>query len=420
MPSPKKSLTPDVYFDGLLSNEDRFSWIQENYQELINSLAGINKEAGYEFRLYNNPGEANVYAQIMYIKPNSPAAQAGLMRGDWITAINNRTMTTSDYRTIIAQTSEAHTLNYERYNFEDEIWETETPVSLATIQYAEDPNFTHKVFTVGEKKVGYYVYNFFAPGTNNTYNNTMRTVFGEFKSAGITDLVLDLRYNSGGAESATVVLASLIGKNVNDSKVFTRREYNDIITTEYSKPGRENIFTVNFTTEDNNIGTQLTGNVYILTSTSTASASELLINGLKPYMNNIYLIGNKTVGKNVGSISLFKENDPKNTWGMQPIVTKSYNSNMQSDYANGFQPNILDPDNARIIYPLGNERERLLKKALDHVAGIAARVGRDEQSSIRELASSADFKRGSFNLVIDDKKIKSVFQELENNMIQLP
>lgn len=117
---------------------------------------------------------------------------------------------------------------------------------------------------------------------------------------------------------------------------------------------------------------------------------------------------------------MFKENDPKNTWGMQPIVTKSYNSNMQSDYANGFQPNILDPDNARIIYPLGNERERLLKKALDHVAGIAARVGRDEQSSIRELASSADFKRGSFNLVIDDKKIKSVFQELENNMIQLP
>jgi carboxyl-terminal processing protease len=422
MPSPRKSLTPDAYFDGLLSNEDRFSWIQENYQELLNSLEGINKEAGYEFRLYNNPGEAEVYGHIMYIKPNSPAAQAGLMRGDWITAINNETMTTTNYRTVLGKISEGHTLSYERYNFENETWEVKTPVSVATIQYAEDPNFMHEVFTVepSGRKVGYYVYNFFAPGTDSVYNIKMRNVFSDFKTAGISDLVLDLRYNSGGAESATVVLASLIGKDVNKSKVFARREYNNIITTEYSKPGAPNIFTVNFKTEANNIGTQLTGNVYILTSSSTASASELLINGLKPYMNNIYLIGNKTVGKNVGSTSLYKENDPKNTWGMQPIITKSYNSNMQSDYSNGFQPDVLDLDNAKIIYPLGDERERLLKKALDHINGIAARIGKEEQSSIRELASSADFKKGSYNLVIDDKIVKGAFQELENNIIQLP
>lgn len=422
MPKPKKSSSPDVYFDALLSDEDRFSWIQENYQELLNSLEGINKEAGYEFRLYNNQGETNVYAQIMYVKPNSPASQAGLMRGDWITSVNGQTMTVSNYRTILNQLSEPHTVNFDRYNFTTESWEAQTPVSLATLQYAEDPNFMSEVFTLepSGRKVGYYVYNFFATGTNNSYNNTMRNIFNDFKQEGITDLVLDLRYNSGGAESATVVLASLIGKNVDHAKIFTRREYNDLITQEYSKPGSPNIFTVNFVNEDNNIGAQLTGNVYILTSSSTASASELLINGLKPYMNDIYLIGNKTVGKNVGSTSLFKENDPKNTWGMQPIIVKSYNSNMESDYANGFIPDELDLDNSKIIYPLGDERERLLNKALNHINGVAARVAKDEQSMLQELGSSADFKKGSYKLVIDDKTVKSVFREIENNSIQLP
>src|SRR6185436_12247973 len=87
--SPNKSQEPDVFFESLLSNEDRFSWIQDNYQELLNSLQGVNKEAGYEFLLYrDNTNPENVLAQVVYVKTGSPAASKDLKRGDIITQIN--------------------------------------------------------------------------------------------------------------------------------------------------------------------------------------------------------------------------------------------------------------------------------------------------------------------------------------------
>ncbi|MFM7851365.1 MAG: S41 family peptidase, partial [Flammeovirgaceae bacterium] len=172
---------------------------------------------------------------------------------------------------------------------------------------------------------------------------------------GITDLVVDLRFNSGGAEAATVNLASLIGKGVDNTKVFAKRQYNANLTQQIlNDPNYGAAFlSTKFVNKTQNIGNMLrNGRVYILTGPRTASASELLINGLKPYMD-VYLIGSTTYGKNVGSISIYEQNDPKNTWGMQPIVVKSFNSLDQSNYSNGFTPNIKDDDNG-VLAPLGD------------------------------------------------------------------
>ena len=105
------------------------------------------------------------------------------------------------------------------------------------------------------------------------------------------------------------------------------------------------------------------GRVYILTSSRTASASELIINALKPYME-VFLIGDTTYGKNVGSISLFEENDNKNQWGLQPIVVKVFNSQDQSDYGTGFVPDVVHKDNGLYLYPLGDPKEALLSQAI--------------------------------------------------------
>ncbi|MEJ0031335.1 MAG: hypothetical protein WDO15_13590 [Bacteroidota bacterium] len=109
--------------------------------------------------------------------------------------------------------------------------------------------------------------------------------------------------------------------------------------------------------------------VYILTGSRTASASELIINGLKPFMD-VYLVGGTTIGKNVGSITIYDENDPDNKWGMQPIVVKLFNSQGQSDYSNGFTPQIPDDDNSLYLYPLGDPRETLLNKTITQITGI--------------------------------------------------
>lgn len=411
--SPKKSSAPDVFFNSLLSDEDRFSWIQENYIELLNSLQGINKEAGYDFKLYlESAGSEVLIGQIMYIKSGSLIETEGkdLQRGDVFTKINGKQMTLSNINDLIEGTKENHTLTYSRNSVDKGI------ISLNTAEFAENPNFMDKIIEVGENKIGYYVYNFFAVGTSEEgtqYNDEMDEVFDRFKNGGITDLIIDLRYNSGGAEGATINLASLIGKDVDNTKVFTRRIYNpELHDYLLNNPNYGSEFlTKKFIGKSENVGSMLNNSrVYILTGFRTASASELLINGLRPYMD-VFLIGDVTVGKNVGSISIYEEDDPKNTWGMQPIVAKSYNSLNQSDYSDGFEPNILNEDRHLQIEPIGDLDETLLSEAINHItggSGARKQIARGIQAE--NVASSTDFKRGSYYLVLDEKKLKDVFK----------
>ena len=159
------------------------------------------------------------------------------------------------------------------------------------------------------------------------------------------------------------------------------------------------------------MGSQISGKVYVLTSGRTASASELLINGLKPYME-VFIIGDTTVGKNVGSISLYEPDDPKNTWGMQPIITKSYNSLNQSNYSDGFVPDVFNKDNALELFPLGDAQETLLSIAIAEITGTGGRRALpDHKVHSVLIGSSADLKRGNFNLLIDDERIKTFIRK---------
>jgi C-terminal processing protease CtpA/Prc len=418
--NPDKTLEHEAFFKSLLNSSDRFSWIQDNFKDLQNSLQGISKEAGYELALYRESADNNnVFAQIVYVKPNSPATNADLHRGDIITKINSEQLTLSNYQALLGAISENHTLTYRPYNVSTQEFGSEQTKALATIEYTENPNFLNKVFTYNDRKIGYYVYNFFATGptqTSTQYNAEMDQIFTGFQSAGITDLIIDLRFNSGGAETATTNLASLIGKEVNTAKVFAIREYNDDVTAEIKKDPNlgDNFLTVKFLTKSQNVGSLLRNNrVYILTGTRSASASELLINGLRPYMD-VFLIGNKTVGKNVGSITLNEDNDPNNLWGMQPIVTKSFNSLKQSDYDTGFNPQIFLEDNSFILYPLGDPRERLLNSALREITGLTefGRI-RSTESHGSVIGHSIDLKKRTNILVIDpavQKSLKNLIQ----------
>ncbi|HMJ69374.1 MAG TPA: S41 family peptidase [Cyclobacteriaceae bacterium] len=405
---PDKSVEPEPFFESLLSDEDRFSWIQEDFTELLNSLRGVSKEAGFEFALYRESGDNNnVIAQVLYVKNASPASSAGLKRGDIISQINGTQITIDNYTSLLGKLSGNHSLTFKPLDYEARTLGATQTVNIAPVEYAEDPNYFNKVFTYNDRKIGYYVYNLFSEGPESgdkTYTNEMNNIFGSFKSQGITDLVIDLRFNSGGAETAAQNLASLIVKGASSTTVFARHEYNEQITAEIkSNPDLgEGFLNVPFLSKTENVGAMLRDSrVYILTGSRTASASELIINGLKPFMD-IYLIGNTTVGKNVGSISLYDEEDPENTWGIQPIVTKMFNSQNQSDYTNGFSPQTLDVDNGLYLYPLGDPRENLLNKALMRITGLGSISRPAETQKAGELLfHSLDMKRRSGVLTVD-------------------
>lgn len=405
--SPNRSLEPPDFFESLLSSQDRFSWIQDDFQELLNSLQGITKEAGYEFKLYQEQGTTNVFMQVIYIKPNSPAENAGLLRGDIIEKVNGTQMNLDNYQSLLSELSENHNISYKRHNGTSFI--DLGTLSLTTVEYAENPNFLHTVYEIEGKKIGYYVYTFFANGpseSSNQYNSEMNEVFADFQTAGIAELIIDLRFNRGGSETATINLASLIAKDVTTSTIFAKREYNDLVEDAIlNDPQFGSEFLLSrFEDLPENIGSQLT-RVYILTSANTASASELLINGLRPFME-VKLIGNTTYGKNYGSITITDEDNPSNKWGMQPIVVKSYNSLDQSDYDNGFTPDILDEDNDLVLYPLGDVNERLLNLALEDIVGgtVGGRKATGDIAGTSVEFKSLTSRRSNYLEGIDQRK----------------
>ncbi|SMG18288.1 C-terminal processing protease CtpA/Prc, contains a PDZ domain [Marivirga sericea] len=399
---PGKSIdeeNPEDYFYSLISNSDRFSWIQPNFRELLNSLQGITLESGYEFILYRDQENENrVIGQIAYVKNDSPAENVGLKRGDLFTAINGTTLTIDNYNNLLGNIRENHNLTIRRYDFESEVFDELGNIELNAIQFAENPNHLDTVYTRNGKKIGYYVYNLFAVGTDSdsaAYAMEMDNIFEGFKSAGIDHLVLDLRYNSGGAERATINLASLIGSNISDQDIFVKRDYNEGLKQAYINEYGEESLNRKFVSKAENIGNNLQSpQLTVLTSSRTASASELLINGLNPFMDT-YIIGDTTVGKNVGSTSFFEEDNPDNNWGMQPIITKSFNSLNQSDYDLGFYPDIPLRDNSLIKFELGDVNEKLLREALIYLAGsdeVSRKITYKEIPS-KDILGSMELKR---------------------------
>lgn len=383
---------PEDYFESLLNRPtDRFSYITPDYQELINSLNGITLEAGYEFTLYRESStNENVLAEVTYIKKNSPASAVDLKRGDRIRKINDTQMTLDNYAELLDEISTTHTIDHYRLNEETLVFENLGTLSLTPVQLAEDPNYLDSIYTVNGQKVGYLIYNFFAPGPGSSstqYDDETDAIFAKFKSGAINHLILDFRYNGGGYVSSAVNLASLIAPAVTTSDIFYKTKYNSFLS-QYSD--FQNVQT-EFESKTENLGNILEGNrVYILTSSRTASASELIINGLKPYMD-VYIIGDVTYGKNVGSIPFEDEENSDNPYGILPIVTQSFNSLDQSDYTNGFTPDVEALESSELLLPLGNVNEILLRTALEQITGESS-SGRFQKLDREDIGSTLDRK----------------------------
>ncbi|RDC56370.1 hypothetical protein DU508_12270 [Pedobacter chinensis] len=267
--------------------------------------------------------------RIKYVYPNSPASEQGLTRGCRITSINGRTNLSYSSSTV---------------NFLNEaIFGTNSSVSLSFVDlngvtksvvvhstnYTVNPILFTNVYTVGGKKVGYLVFNSF---TNNV-SAALKTVFSNFTSQGVTELIVDLRYNGGGyVSTATEIinLAAPIAQNGNTMYTTYYNGYLQGLTTAQRKAsvlvhqplldagGNLQNFTagvngkyvtyadLNYSaTSADNIekfaksGSLALSRIYFIVSGSTASASELTINSLKPVMD-VKLIGATTYGKPVG------------------------------------------------------------------------------------------------------------------------
>lgn len=371
---------PSVLFNALIYQKgtvDKWSFIVNDYAIIQNWIAGISKTMGYDYQLYllNSTSDA-VIGVIRYVFPGSPAATAGLKRGNIFTKIDGTQLTTTNYSTLLAKETFSLTLASLSNGV---LTTTGTTPTMTAIQMQEDPIFLSKVINVNGAKVGYLVYN----GFTSDFDLKLNTTFQQFKTAGITKLILDLRYNGGGSVQTAIYLASMI-YSTSTAKVFTKSVWNSL----YAQYNSSDSFTDKITTSSGTTPISSLGlsDVYFIVSGETASASELLINGLRPYVN-ARVIGMNTYGKYVASVTIYdyaldsKGNlipDGKgdyvkvtnHKYAMQPIVAKYANSLGVSDFVSGLTPDlVLTKEDIGNMLQLGDENEQYLKATLDYMKG---------------------------------------------------
>ncbi|MCK7535839.1 MAG: S41 family peptidase [Marinilabiliales bacterium] len=195
-----------------------------------------------------------------------------------------------------------------------------------------------------------------------------------------------MRYNGGGSITTSQYLASMI-YSTDTRKIFSISHYNDLLQSYFRQEYGEEVFndyfysTISATdkmpaTAINSLGLD---QVYIITTSETASASEMVINGLKPYMSVIQ-VGTNTTGKYVGSITITDTDNsgivnPNHTWAMQPIIVKISNSQNVSDFEDGLPPDINTREYAAELLPFCDPEEPFFKARINHMMGLKKRAG---------------------------------------------
>ncbi len=353
----------DLFFKLLYRPTDRWSFITDDYEGLINMFKGIEKSFGHNFKLFALPNSNSVIGVIKYVIPDTPAKAAGIKRGDMFYKVDGVLLTTDNYRDLLFN-RDSYTLSFGILNDNGTIT-YQGDISLVAEEITENPIFLDTIYELEGQKIGYLSYNQFI----HEYDDTLANVFGEFKAVGITDLVLDLRYNPGGSAGTAILLGSLIARDavVQQQKIFSKIIWNDEVTQSIIDDEGENSDNLiwKFIPEANNLNLN---RIYILVTSNSASASELVINCLKPYMDVILIGAESTTGKYVGSITLRKQNSEFSNWALQPIVLKMANANGVSDYADGFFPDYIIKDDFKA--PLGSLDEDMLARAIELITDL--------------------------------------------------
>lgn len=360
------NLYPEDFFEEILNKNDRFSWI-DKAEKLKEDLSGVSTTTGLNFGLVQNDNV--IYGFVRYVIPGSPADKAGIERGMFFSKVNGKTMSQANYNSVLDPYFNGEGFEITLAKLEGNQFIDTESINLSSVKINEPAVYLYKTITTPNgTKVGYLFYNrFLADTKEKSYSDELLEAFHYFKSEGIQDLVLDMRYNLGGSISVSGLLSALIMENYDADDVFVEYRYNDLINAMLSKEDRRFSFADVFDTQwlPRVPGANLNlPKVYILATYNSASASELVINNLKPYMEVIH-IGETTRGKNEGSRTIEDESG-EIEWAIQPIILKLANANHFGDYDHGLSPDILVKEGYE-LKPLGDLQDPLLSRALQQI-----------------------------------------------------
>ena len=340
----------DGYFTSLLNRPtDRYSSTQPS--AVFNGVFLEGYRTGYGYALaWANADQSLV--RVRSVEPLSPVGKAGLRRGDWIISIDGLPPEAVGQGQLPVVTTEGVPREFVVIGNDGQ----ERRFTAISAEYPLTPlSDTRVIETQGADgqalKVGYLAYGQFVGYSQAALNEAIR----QFADAGVSEVVLDLRYNGGGSVATSQRLASLLGGTRLVNKTFADMRNN---------PQRS---VYNWTYRFMGSRAQLQGGqplenlqrLVVITSGATASASELLINGLRPFMP-VVLVGATTYGKPYGST-------PRDSCGTvyNAIQYNFLNASGDANYASGFAADCEVPDD--LGHALGDPREARLAAALTYI-----------------------------------------------------
>jgi len=252
--------------------------------------------------------------RVKSVESQSAAGHAGIHRGWRVKKINgstNITIANSDFIVANVFNSTQTSFTFTKPDGND------VDISLTASTYNEQPVYVDTVYSINASKIGYLVFNSFL-GDTTQINSTLQNIFNYFVAQNVTDVIVDLRYNGGGFVSLSEKLADYLAPSAANGGLMMKQQYNDKYTQ------------YNSTTYFKKAGSLNLNHVFFIVTDGTASASELLINNLKPYMTE-KLVGPKaTHGKPVGFFPI-----PVGDWYIFPVSFKTTNKNNEGSYFNG-------------------------------------------------------------------------------------
>ena len=433
--------------------EDRWSQAIENIKPYTDTSTTTTGTYGYDFALYwADDTQKNLYAVVTMVYPDSPAEKAGLKRGSVIMQNGGKDIlnNSADINALLSSSS----LNLTVALSADELNQPKN-IQMTPKDMYLDPVLYEKVFDANGKKLGYVFFNDFTMNCNDR----LIEVAKKFKQAGVTELILDLRYNGGGYVVTEELLASLLapGSSVEagdlyQTAVYNGSPYSELLEEYYGKDYAKTYFTTkhewshndkkySYDTSDANIG--LT-KIYALVSGSTASASEAILVSMMPFVD-VEIIGTKTTGKHCSGVMFeaeeyYQQNedyaaelkkkskkdydefveqywkyysgwkDYVGNWGVYVMVSTYADKNGDNPCRpDGLVPDVEMEDNPIEPYQLGDDREALLREALTRagysdLTPMSKAVSRSTQSLGKQVAMKRP--EGRRILLVDKREIR--------------
>ena len=373
------------YKDAQGNDIDRWTMLTDDYSSLQGGVSGHTRTLGMDFQLYYvDKAQSRICAVVTYTYAGSPARKAGLKRGDVVLSVDGVTLNMDNYAAL---------LNEKVYDFPGTIvlgMHDGSSVSMTAVQMYTNPVLLAKTLDVNGIRVGYLHFTGFTLDACKDLVN----VFRQFKADGIQELVLDLRYNSGGYVTTGQVLGSLIAPTdvVKQKAVFNKDIYNSLIGPDMDTETRF-ASTLELTLSSGKIMLNMLNanpdiaRLWVLVTGQSASASESLICGLKPYMD-VRLVGTQTYGKFCGGylttaeswyerlkkektdIDFTEAHQYTQTVGLYVIASRYTDCNgITLSMPDGIPVDYEAYDNPRDGFELGDPAESMLSVALGQIDG---------------------------------------------------